>query len=67
MVPKIVLTDTNVGPPITGTNTVGSRLVLYNLQKDNTAYTNIAIGVDVGSWTWFGIDGASTNAPLSLG
>ena len=27
LVPKIVLTDTNVGPPITGTNSVGSRLV----------------------------------------
>ena len=48
-VPKIVLTDENVGPPITLTNSVGSRLVLYSLQKNNTAYTNIGIGVDAGS------------------
>ena len=32
-VPKIVLTDENVGPPITLTNSIGSRLVLYNLHK----------------------------------
>ena len=67
MVPKIILNSTEVGPPITLTNSVGSRIILYNLQKDNTAYTNIAIGVDAGAWTWFGIDGASTNPPLSLG
>jgi hypothetical protein len=67
LVPKIVLTDTNVGPPITGTNSVGSRVVLYNLQKDIPSYTNIGIGVDAGSWMWFGVDGASTNPPLSLG
>ena len=67
LVPSIILTSTNVGPPITLTNSVGSRLVLYNLQNTNTAYTNIAIGVDAGSYRWFGIDGASTNAPLSLG
>jgi len=67
LVPKIVLTDTNSGPPITGTNSLGSRLVLYNLQKDNPSYTNIGIGVDAGSWMWFGVDGASTGSPLSLG
>ena len=66
-VPKIVLTDENVGPPITLTNSNGSRLVLYSLQKNNTAYTNIGIGVDAFSWMWFGVDGASTNPPLSLG
>jgi hypothetical protein len=66
-IPKIILTDENVGPPITQTNSVGSRVVLYSLQKNNTAYTNIGIGVDAGSWTWFGIDGASTYPPLSLG
>ena len=67
LVPKIVLTDTFAGPPITGTNSLGSRLVLYNLQKDNPSYTNIGIGVDAGSWMWFGVDGASTGSPLSLG
>ncbi len=65
LVPKIVLTETNVGPPITLTNSVGSRLVLYNLQQGNPAYTNIGIGVDVGSAMWFGIDGA--NAALTGG
>jgi hypothetical protein len=67
LVPKIVLTDTNVGPPITGTNSVGSRVVLYNLQNTNTSYTNIGLGVDVGSWMWFGVDGASTAPPISSG
>ena len=64
LVPKIVLTDTNVGPPITGTNSVGSRLVLYNLQNTNNLRTNIAIGVEANSM-WFGIDGA--NASLTGG
>ena len=67
LVPKIVLTDTNVGPPITGTNSLGSRLVLYNLQSTNTAYTNVGIGVDVGSWMWFGVDGSLTGPPFNGG
>ena len=67
LVPKIVLTDTFAGPPITGTNSLGSRLVLYNLQSTNTSYTNIGIGVDAGSWMWFGVDGATTASPFNLG
>ena len=69
LVPKIVLTDTNVGPPTTGNNSVGSRLVLYNLQSGGpgSSFTNIGIGVDLGPWMWFGIDGTSTNPPLSIG
>ena len=54
-------------PPTTLNNSVGSRLVLYNLQQANTSYTNIGIGVDAGSYMWFGVDGASTSPPLSLG
>jgi hypothetical protein len=42
-------------------------VVLYNLQNTNTSYTNIGLGVDVGSWMWFGVDGASTASPFSSG
>ena len=41
--------------------------MLYNLQNNNTAYTNIGIGVDVGSYMWFSVDGASTAPPISTG
>ncbi len=45
-VPKISLSSVNVGPPTIGTNSAGSRIVLYDLQSGNRTYVNNAIGVD---------------------